>query len=331
MNKGKGIDIGTMNIVSATQNQDGVSYKRIRDAFLDVPVQAKKMLRLHENVSYIEDDDHILIVGDQALDLASVFGRTARRPLQDGLINPNEIGSVDVLAYMLKQVLGAPTVENEACYYSIPANPIDDPSKNVVYHKGVFGKILEQLGYEPFPSNEAEAVVFSNCASEGFTGLAFSFGSGMTNVALVVNTISCIEFSVARGGDWIDKGVATSTGTNQARATKIKESGVDLNNPQNRVEEAISFYYRELIQYSLDWVAKRFVATQAQFNLDQPLPIIVSGGTSMAKGFVEFFQQVFDKKKRRFPMEISEIRHATDPLNAVAQGMLIQALQEYEQ
>ncbi len=328
--KGKGIDIGTMNIVSAVQFSDGVAYNRIRDAFLDVPLQAKKMLKLHDNVSYIEDGDHLLIVGDQALDLASVFGRTARRPLQDGLINPNEIGSIDVLAYMLKQVLGSPSVENEVCYYSIPANPIDDQSKNVVYHKGVFGKILKQLGYEPYPSNEAESIVFSNCAQNGFTGLAFSFGSGMTNIALVINTICCIEFSIARGGDWIDKGVATSTGTNQARATKIKESGVDLNKPKNRVEEAISFYYRELIQYSLDWVAKKFVSSQSQFNLDQELPIIVSGGTSMPIGFVEFFQKVFDKKRRRFPLEISEIRHATDPLNAVAQGMLIQAMQEYD-
>jgi hypothetical protein len=331
MKKGKGIDIGTMNIVSAVQNGDQVSYNRIRDAFLDVPLQAKKMLKLHDNVSYIEDDEHLLIVGDQAMDLASVFGRTARRPLQDGLINPNEIGSIDVLAYMLKQVLGTPTVEKEACYYSIPADPIDDPTRNVVYHKGVFGKILTQLGYTPYASNEAEAIVFSNCASEGFTGLAFSFGSGMTNVALVVNTICCLEFSVARGGDWIDKGVATSTGTNQARATQIKESGVDLNNPTNRVEEAISFYYKELIQYSLDWVAKKFVLTQSQFNLDTEIPIIVSGGTSKAQGFVEFFQQVFEQKKRRFPLNISEIRHATDPLNAVAQGMLIQALQEYDQ
>lgn len=331
MKKGKGIDIGTMNIVSAVQTKDQVSYTRIRDAFLDVPIQAKKMLKLHDTVSYIEDDEHILIVGDQAMELASVFGRTPRRPLQDGLINPNEIGSIDVLAYMLKQVLGSPTVENEACYYSIPADPIDDPSRNVVYHKGVFGKILTQLGYTPYASNEAEAIVFSNCASENFTGLAFSFGSGMTNVALVVNTICCLEFSVARGGDWIDKGVATSTGTNQARATQIKESGVDLNNPTNRIEEAISFYYKELIQYSLDWVAKKFVMNPSQFNLDTEIPIIVSGGTSKAQGFVEFFQHVFKQKKKRFPLKISEIKHASDPLNAVAQGMLIQALQEYDQ
>lgn len=330
MKKGKGIDIGTMNIVSATQG-DTTSFKRIRDAFLDVPIQAKKMLKLHDNVSYIEDEEHLLIIGDQAMELASVFGRTARRPLQDGLINPHEIGSIDVLGYMLKQVLGEPSVENEACYYSIPANPIDEPHRNVVYHKGVFGKIIEQLGYTAYPSNEAEAIVFSNCAKESFTGLAFSFGSGMTNIALVVNTICCLEFSVARGGDWIDKGVATSTGINQARATQIKESGIDLNNPTNRIEEAISFYYRELIQYSLDWVTKRFIGSQSQFNLDKEISIVVSGGTSMATGFVEFFQQVFDKKRRRFPIEISEIRHATDPLNAVAQGMLIQALQEYDQ
>jgi hypothetical protein len=332
MTKGKGIDIGTMNIVSAIQDQKGkIEYKRIRDAFLDVPINAKKMLKLHDGVSFIEDDEHLLILGDQALEMASVFGRKARRPLQDGLINPNEIGSIDVLAYMLKQVLGEPSCKGEVCYYSIPADPIDQPNRNVIYHKGVFERILTQIGYEAYPSNEAEAIVFSNCTKEGFSGLAFSFGSGMTNVSLVLNTIGCLSFSLARGGDWIDSGVSHSTGTNQARVTQIKESGFDLNNPKDRVEEALSFYYKELIQYSLDWVAKKFLQSQNHFGLDKPIPIVVSGGTSKPDGFVEFFKSVFDRKKKRFPIEISEIRQATDPLNAVAQGMLIQAIQEHEE
>ena len=58
---------------------------------------------------------------------------------------------------------------------------------------------------------------------------------------------------------------------------------------------------------------------------------MVSGGTSLAGGFLDFFKAVFEKKRKRFPIEISEIRHAKDPLNAVAHGMLIQAMQEYDE
>jgi len=55
----------------------------------------------------------------------------------------------------------------------------------------------------------------------------------------------------------------------------------------------------------------------------------VSGGTSKAGGFLEFFKEVFEEKRKKFPIEISEIRAAKEPLDAVARGLLVQAMQEY--
>ena len=43
---GVGLDIGTMNIVSARQVGDKISTNRIRDAFIDLESEAKKQLRL---------------------------------------------------------------------------------------------------------------------------------------------------------------------------------------------------------------------------------------------------------------------------------------------
>jgi len=68
------------------------------------------------------------------------------------------------------------------------------------------------------------------------------------------------------------------------------------------------------------------VATQ--FALSKPIPIVVSGGTSKAGGFMDLFNEVFETKRKRFPIEISEVRHASEPLNAVAMGMLVLATQE---
>ncbi len=324
-----GLDIGTMNIVSARKNKEGKTItKRIRDAFVDLPISAKKMLKLNKNVSYVEQDDRILILGDEALEFASVFGKTARRPLQDGLINPNEQGSLDVLVFMIESVLGVPQTEGEVCYFSIPADPIDDKTRNTIYHKGIFERIISELGFTAIASNEAEAIVFSECADSNFNALSFSFGSGMTNVCLVLNTINCLEFSVCRGGDWIDKGVASATGQSQGRVTSIKEKGIDLNNPKDRVQEALSFYYKELILYGLKHVGQRFIQAQNQFGLDKKLSVIVSGGTSKPKGFVDFFKKTFEKNKRKYPFEIGNIKQASDPLNAVAYGLLVQATQE---
>ena len=328
MSKGVGIDIGTMNLVAGRQNEEGISYKRMRDAFIDVPKKAKKMMKL-SSVSYIELEDDILILGDHALETAIFLGREARRPLKDGLIAAGEIDSVEVLGFMLKELLGPPKVKDEICYFSIPAAPID-VNRDVIYHEGVFEKIITNLGYDARSGNEAEAIVFAEAHNDDFSGIGISFGSGMTNVALVLNGISCMEFSVSRGGDWIDHGAANSIGSLQSRITEIKESGVDLMNPADRSQEALAFYYKKLIEYSLSAISKKFVQSGTNFPTNKSIPIIVSGGTSKAGNFLKLFKKIFDKNKRKFPIQVSEIRHASDPLNAVAKGLLIQAIQDSE-
>ena len=158
---------------------------------------------------------------------------------------------------------------------------------------------------------------------------ALSCGVFVHNCALAMNTIEGLTFSVGRGGDWIDSGAAKSVGSTQARICALKEKGIDLNNPQGRDQEALAFYYKNLIEYVIDQIALQFKSIEGKFSLPKPVPIIISGGTSKPTGFVEFFTKLFDKKRKRFPIEVSEIRAASDPLNAVAYGLLVQALQEY--
>lgn len=326
---GVGLDIGTMNLVSARRSSSGVETKRMRDAFLDLPPNAKKMLKLADT-SFVEREDDVLILGDAALETANIFGREPRRPLSAGLISPSEADSLDVLGLLVKHVLGEPQVEGEHCFFSVPADPIDQPDKDVIYHRGVFERIVEGCGYTGHPANEAMAIIYSECAKEGFSGVSLSFGSGMTNVALAINTIEGLSFSVARGGDWIDRGASKSVGSTMARICAIKEGGINLTTPKGRDQEAIGYYYRNLIEYVLDQIALRFKAIEGQFALPKAIPLVVSGGTSLAGGFMDFFNKVFESKRKRFPIEVSEIRHAGEPLNAVAYGMLVQAIQEYE-
>jgi len=324
---GCGTDLGTMNVLSARKSSDGIVTKRIRDVFLDFPITAKKMLKMG-NTQFVERGDEILVLGDAALEMANVFGRVARRPLSGGLISPSETDSLEVLGLLVKNVLGEPLVPGETCYYSVPAPPIDQPGKDIVYHREVFRRIIQECGYTAHPANEAMAIIFSETAKENFSGLSISFGAGMTNCALSVNTMEGLSFSVARSGDWIDSGAANSVGSTQARICAIKEAGVDLNKPAGREQEAIVFYYRAMVEYALDHIASEFDKIRSRFALPSPIPMVVSGGTALAGGFLDFFTQVFEAKRKRFPIPISEIRMAKDPLNAVAYGLLIQALQE---
>jgi hypothetical protein len=327
---GVGLDVGTMNLVSARRNGTNVETSRIRDAFLDLDSGAKKMLKL-SGVQFIDHgEDGIIVVGDAAMEMANVFGREARRPLSQGLVAAGEMDALAVLGVLVKNVLGEPKEENEICFFSVPAAPVD-ADRDVVYHQGIFERIVEECGFEPYASNEAMAIIYSETAAEGFSGLAISFGSGMCNIALSVSGVEGMSFSVARGGDWIDAGAAKAMGSTKSRMCATKEKGIDLLDPQNREEEALALYYKSLIEYCIDQVAKEFIKIKDRFALPKAIPIVVSGGTSLAGNFLPFFEKVFAKKRRKFPFEISEVRQAVDPMNAVAQGLLIQAVQEYEE
>jgi hypothetical protein len=324
---GMGLDIGTMNLVSARRTAQGIETKRMRDVFLDLPPNAKKMLRL-QGANFVDRGEEVLILGDAALETANIFGREPRRPLSDGIVSPHEADSLEVLGLLIKHVLGDPQKKGEPCYFSVPAVPVDAPSRDIIYHQGVFEKIIEECGYTAYAGNEAMGIIYSETAKDEFSGLAISFGSGMANVALAVNTIEGLTFSVARGGDWIDKGAAHSIAYTQARVCAVKEAGMDLNNPEGRVQEAIAFYYKSLINYVLDHIVLKFKEIEGKFSLTKEIPLVISGGTSLAGGFMEFFNKVFEKRRKKFPIAIKDVRQAKEPLNAVAYGLLIQALQE---
>jgi len=685
-----------MNIVSARRTPQGVRTQSIRDAFLDLDPDARRMLKMSQ-VKFIERDDDVLVLGDDALQMAAMFDKEARRPLSAGLISSSEVDSLEILGILIRSVLGEPQEKEEVCYFSVPAAPVDI-QRDVIYHRKAFERIVEECGYQAYPSNEAMAIVYAEAAKDGFSGVGISYGcltpdstvisreglkpiagvqegeevlskdgafhrvpktwvrdyqgpvydisfygnpqgvsltgnhqvwvqtekgwswmtadrlqrgdiigepvvaghgrrvclaiqdkdrnskakkkvlewssslgrflgyfladghlsrsdvnrkgrysiwvdfgpseqayvedlkglverlfqrsvsvsphgndfrcqfshsglhtwlsancyregakffplhiedlkpnvveglivglvrgdgrasnsevhfgnsslslvtafhlligrlgltstlsrrnprgaaladgrviqgkkeewtahvtgwdgsylqqlvnagsperrvrvwkeggfrctcvrdvsvrdyagpvhdltvedehsfvtpymtlhnSGMTNVALSVKAMPVLEFSVSRGGDWIDKGASQSVGTTQSRMCTIKEKGVDLMDhtkgdpKQLREREALSFYYQDLIDYSLRKIAEQFLSN-CRVELQEPIPIIVSGGTSLAGGFLELFQKVFKKHQRRFPIEISEIRQAKDPLSAVSHGLLVQAMQEYE-
>ena len=74
---GVGLDIGTMNIVSARRKGKEVETRRMRDCYLEFETDAKKMLSLADT-NFIEREDEIIVVGDQAMAMSNVLGREVR-------------------------------------------------------------------------------------------------------------------------------------------------------------------------------------------------------------------------------------------------------------
>jgi hypothetical protein len=204
----------------------------------------------------------------------------------------------------------------------VPA-PSLDVDNNVVYHQGLFESMINKLGYTAHAINEAHAVVFSELADADFTGIGLSFGGGMANACICYKSIPCLSFSVARGGDWIDKNVANVLGVPRSKAAYIKERGIDIRDPKSREEEAVTIYYRSLISYVLQNIKSRFESGQNMPNFADPVDIACAGGTSMVGGFLEVFRDEFAKID--FPIPVGRIFRAEEALTSVARGCLVAA------
>ena len=326
---GRGLDVGTANLAGAIQDVEGnVTIKIQRNAFIDIDADDYTRNMLTKlNVQYVVIDNKMVVVGDPAFELANIFNRETRRPMKDGVISPSESDAMPIERLLLENLLGPPNFPKEKAYFSVPAEPID-ADFNVVYHKGVFSGLLKKIGYDPRNLVEGHAVVFSELAEDDFTGIGISCGGGMFNVCVAYKSIPALTFSTSRGGDWIDRNVATVLGIKASRAAALKEKGVNILNPRNREEEAIEIYYRNLISYTLENIKKRFESSEGMPAFPEPIEIVCSGGTSMIGGFVEVFQDEFESIK--FPIEVKNIRRAEDPLFSVSKGCLVAALSDAE-
>jgi hypothetical protein len=291
----------------------------------------KNMLTMSK-INFIESEDKLYIIGDSALVMANIFKREVRRPLSKGVIAPGELEAEKILLILIESILGKATVPGEICYFSVPGNPTDK-SLDVIYHQSMFSKLIGSMNYKPIAMNESSAIIYSNCAVEQFSGIGISMGAGMVNVALLYQTMVGMAFSIIGSGDWLDESTARATGSTASRVQSLKENGLNLLDPTEgspkflRIREALCIYYKSLILKVLEGIKNEFIKQQGNsIELPNAIPIILSGGTSLPKGFKELFEAGFNTVKDKFPIPVSEIRMAKNPLGSVAEGLLVAAL-----
>ena len=184
---------------------------------------------------------------------------------------------------------------------------------------------MKTLGYAPKPIHEGHAVVLSELAEEDFSGIGLSFGGGMVNVCLCFMSVPIFKFSVAKAGDWIDQQVAMAVDETASRVSAIKESSLDLSKEGalSKIESALSIYYNHLIEYVIENIKQEFTRAKRLPRITKPISIILSGGTSLPKGFSQRFKQILDQLK--LPVPVGSVRMASQPLRSVAKGALVAA------
>ena len=90
--------------------------------------------------------------------------------------------------------------------------------------------------------------------------------------------------------------------------------------------QVISVYYDDLINSLVGAMKDVFAKSKSLPRLGRPIPMILSGGSTMPPGFRDRFLQAI--RAVEFPVPVSEIRMAGDPLATTAKGALIAALSD---
>jgi hypothetical protein len=330
---GIGFDCGTYNLVCSKRDKDGkFDLMREVNAFLEIPLENRftfNMMKKSEAVKMIELDNMAFALGEAAVDMAyTMTNLELKRPMKDGCVNPREKDAFEILSYMMYHLLGNVTKDKEVLYYSVPANAINEET-DADYHdkimKAIFQAYRSKDGFtvDPHPINEGLALVYSELAAQGFTGIGISFGAGMVNLCFAIYGAPVFTFAIVNSGDWIDKMAAKASGENIAYINKEKTK-VDLHKaPETLVERAIQTQYNLMIEKTVTAIKKGLNDVGNKARTDKPIDIVIAGGTASPVGFDKVFSEVV--KQANLPIKVGNIVRPSDPLYSVARGCLIAA------
>ncbi len=321
-----GIDVGTSRIVVARAGEE-YQYTTELNAFVSMPYSKLTVAVLQkENIPHSVQNSHIIVNGNESEKFAEFLGVEMRRPMTRGTLDPKEPESLNQIRNIIAAMTGPAAKEGQRLCFTVPAPPLG-ADESLTYHESTLRQVLTSLGYETRALNEGMAVVFGELDSSNYTGIGISCGGGLCNVAMAYLSVPVLSYSIAKAGDHIDTSAAAVTGERANRIRITKEQSFHLNGMHaDKIHQVIGVYYDNMIDTLVSSMKEAFVKTRNMPKIGRPVPLVLSGGTAMPKGFRDRFEKAL--RAVDFPLEISEVRMASDPLHAAAKGALVAALSE---
>jgi len=333
-----GLDLGTKTIVCAIRSGDGrLTFRKEINGFFVFPKKdafTRNML-VKQKIPFIERDGRFIALGSRAEQFAYAINSTLRRPMAEGTVS-REQEAINIMASIVQALIGK-LEKDTILYYCIPANALNKQT-NVQYHDKVARLIFDsykrsEVTINAYSINEARAIAIG---SDEPLAVAISWGAGMINTCYTMFGVPIFEFSLVGSGDWIDTEAAKQFGYNpdnptqksQETPTSIchRKHDIDLTVPlkeANRVDQAIMLHYQLLIENVINGIINGFESNIDKARIEQPVPIIMAGGTASPVGFKEYFTQILNN--HTLPFEVSEVKLSPKPLFAVAEGCLVAA------
>lgn len=322
-----GLDVGTSRVVAAYQNDNEFEFESQLNAFVMIPYSklTENVLK-KEHVPHAIQGNEIVVHGNESERFADLLGVETRRPMTRGVLNPTEPDSLNLMRQIIVSLVGKPKRDKSKVCFSVPAAPLG-ADENLTYHEATVRQILAELGYEVKAINEGLAVIYGELESSNYTGIGISCGGGLCNVCLAYLSVPVLSFSIPKAGDFIDSSAAQVTGELANRIRILKEDSFHLNGSYpDQLHQVLGVYYDDMIQALVNGLKDAFLSSKNMPKLGRPIPLVLSGGTALPKGFRDRFEKLL--KATDFPIGLSEIRMAENPLNSTAKGALVCALSE---
>ena len=323
-----GLDVGTSRVVMAQQNEVGrYDYRSQLNAFVALPYSkmTENVLR-KENIPHMVEGDQLIVHGNESERFADLLQVESRRPMTKGVLNASEPSSGEMMKQLIGSLSAGEPGGGRNIYYSVPAALLGEET-NVTYHEATLGQILREMGYAPKAINEGLAVVYGEMEDTNYSGIGISCGGGLCNVCLAYLSVPVLSFAVPKAGDFIDQSASQITGELSTRIRITKESNFHINGHYaDKVQQVLGVYYDDMIKSLVDGLNQTLANTRNMPRIAKPVPIVLSGGTAMPQGFRERFEKML--RESSFPLAVSEVRMASDPLTATAKGALVAALAE---
>lgn len=333
-----GLDLGTKTIVCASRDADGKpKFRQEINGFFVFPKQdafTKNML-IQQKIPFIERDGKFVALGSRAEKFAYAINSTLRRPMAEGTVS-YEQEAINIMASIVQALIGK-LDKDTILYYCIPAEALNKKT-NVQFHDKVARLIFESykradVKINAYSINEARAIAVANGEP---LAVSCSFGAGMINVCYTMYGVSIFEFSLVGAGDWIDIQSARQFGYDpehpEQKSTETptsichRKQEIDLTQSlkdASRVDQAIMLHYQLLIENVISGIIGGFEQNIDRARIEEPVPIIIAGGTASPKGFKEYFEQIL--AKQTLPFKVSGVKISDRPLYTVSEGCLIAA------
>ena len=322
-----GLDVGTSRVVKAHRGERDYEFESQLNAFVRIPYSKITENTLKkEGVPHTVQGPEIIVHGNESERFAGLLQVETRRPMTRGILNPSEPESLDRITEIIRSLTGSDARNGQKICFSVPAAPQGE-AENLTYHEATLRQVLTGLGYDVKSINEGLAVIYAELEDSNYTGIGISCGGGLCNVCLAYLSVPVVSFSMPKAGDFIDSSASAVTGELATSIRMRKEDGFYLNGHfADKIHQVLTVYYDDMIHSLVDGLKEAFASARSKPKIGRPIPLVLSGGSALPGGFRERFEKVL--READFPIALSEVRVAEQPLYTTAKGALIAALVE---